>query len=160
MLPSARLYNCLRCHTQVVICRRCDRGQRYCSAHCSGHARRDSLRRSAKRYRTSVAGRHNNAERQRRYRQRRREEDKKKVTHHGSTPACRTALLLNRPSVERRAVIQSRFPRRQSTLRCHCCDQVCDPFLRRRFLRTSSLHGRRSHLTSVPTAPGSVRHGN
>jgi len=30
MSLSARLYHCQRCHTQVIICSRCDRGQRYC----------------------------------------------------------------------------------------------------------------------------------
>ena len=31
MDPSARLYHCARCHCQVILCRRCDRGQVYCA---------------------------------------------------------------------------------------------------------------------------------
>ncbi len=160
MSLSARLFNCLRCHAQVVICRQCDRGQRYCNGHCSDHARRDSLRRSAKRYSTSPSGRRHNAERQRRYRQRQREEVKKKVTHQGSTPIHRAALLLSHPTAESVSVSRSSLPYRDSTLRCHCCDQVCDPFLRRRFLHTSLLHRRTSHKTNGPTASGFVHHGD
>ena len=32
-----------RCKRQVLICSRCDRGQQYCGAGCSGLARRESM---------------------------------------------------------------------------------------------------------------------
>ena len=37
-------FSCARCRRQVLICSRCDRGQHYCGARCSGLARRESLR--------------------------------------------------------------------------------------------------------------------
>ncbi|MDA9983435.1 hypothetical protein N9H39_12115 [Gammaproteobacteria bacterium] len=40
MENSARVYNCAGCRYQVVICRRCDRGNIYCGARCSRSARR------------------------------------------------------------------------------------------------------------------------
>jgi len=43
-VDDARLFLCARCQHQVVICSRCDRGQWYCAALCSGLARRESLR--------------------------------------------------------------------------------------------------------------------
>ena len=33
MCRSARLYNCVRCHCQAIICSHCDYGNRYCSGH-------------------------------------------------------------------------------------------------------------------------------
>ena len=43
-MDDARLFLCARCRCQVLICSRCDRGQQYCGARCSGLARRESLR--------------------------------------------------------------------------------------------------------------------
>ena len=76
---------CARCRRQVLICSRCDRGQQYCGARCSGPARRESLRAAGRRYQHSRRGRHCHAERQRRYRRRCGEDARvQKVTHHGS----------------------------------------------------------------------------
>ncbi len=80
MLPSARLYLCARCRIQVLICRRCDRGQRYCTGGCAREARRLSRREAARRYAASRRGHFTHAERARRYRARGRN----KVTHQGS----------------------------------------------------------------------------
>ena len=66
-MDDARLFLCARCRRQVLICSRCDRGQRYCGARCSGPARRESLRAAGRRYQHSRRGRHCRAERQRRY---------------------------------------------------------------------------------------------
>ena len=57
--------SCARCRRQVLICSRCDRGQHYCGARCSGLARRESLRGAARRYQQSRRDRHCHAERQR-----------------------------------------------------------------------------------------------
>ena len=35
-MDDARLFLCARCRRQVLICSRCDRGQQYCGARCSG----------------------------------------------------------------------------------------------------------------------------
>ncbi len=77
---SHRRYYCAACDAVVVVCRRCDRGQRYCGRGCSRAARRMSLRRAGQRYRRTPAGRRSGAERQRRHRRLRG----RGVTHHGS----------------------------------------------------------------------------
>jgi hypothetical protein len=57
MESSARLFHCARCRRQVVICRRCDRGNIYCSRRCSQPARCESQRAAARRYQHTKAGR-------------------------------------------------------------------------------------------------------
>ena len=79
-MPAAgRLFVCARCRAQVIVCRRCDRGQIYCDGDCSQVARQASMREAAQRYQRSRHGRFAHAERMRRYRSR-----QNKVTHHGS----------------------------------------------------------------------------
>ena len=97
-MDDARLFLCARCRRQVLICSRCDRGQHYCGARCSGLARRESLRGAGRRYQHSRRGRHCHAERQRRYRRRCREGAcTHKVTHHGSAGApCDAELAPHR----------------------------------------------------------------
>ena len=67
MLNESRL-----CHRQVVLCRRCDHGNIYCSRSCGGTARQHSQRLGGRRYQNSRRGRHKHARRQRHYRERRR----------------------------------------------------------------------------------------
>lgn len=66
MVKSARLYNCSRCHCQVVICRRCDHGNVYCPR-CSPVAWRESRRRADAAYQKTERGKRNHATRQQRY---------------------------------------------------------------------------------------------
>ena len=139
MNPSARLYNCLRCHKQVLICRRCDRGHRFCGDACSRLSRRDCQRRATERYQRSPQGRTNNARRQQRFRERQQLIDQQskttKVTHHGSTlSTSRASLQLGRWPDRYLAINQGSV----GELRCHCCACLCDPFLRRHFLHSSS----------------------
>ena len=54
MLPSARLFLCARCRSQVVLCRACDRGQLYCSPDCSAASRTDRQRESRRRHASSA----------------------------------------------------------------------------------------------------------
>ena len=70
MESTARLYNCARCHCQVIICSYCDRGNIYCDKSCADLARKTSLRKAGKRYQRSYRGRLKHAERQRHYRAR------------------------------------------------------------------------------------------
>lgn len=63
-LPGRR-YLCAGCRTAVLICSRCDRGQRYCTG-CAGEARRRSVRAAGRRYQASLRGRHAHAKRQQR----------------------------------------------------------------------------------------------
>ena len=81
-LPDCRIFNCERCHQQVVICRRCDRGNRYCKA-CAPLARAEYLARAGAEYQGTEAGRLNHKVRQERYRARLAE----KVTQHGDLGA-------------------------------------------------------------------------
>jgi hypothetical protein len=79
-----RLYNCARCAQQVLICRECDRGNRYCAGECAQIRRRESLRRAARCYQGSYRGACAHAARQRAWRERQTQE----VTHHGSLPSA------------------------------------------------------------------------
>lgn len=74
------MLNCARCHRLVVICSRCDCGQRYCSVHCAQVQRRRSLREARRRYQLTPLGARNNAARQKRW----RIQFATTVTHHTS----------------------------------------------------------------------------
>ena len=119
MTNSARIFYCVLCNKQCVICSCCDRGQIYCSKACSNCARRASCCAAGKRYQNSYRGRLNHATRQCCYRRRKRAEIKK-VTHQGSPPSKRCAVL---PSATKKG-----------TDCCHFCGKAVDKFLRRGFL--------------------------
>jgi hypothetical protein len=53
----ARLYLCVRCRVQVVLCSHCDRGNRYCGRTCRRQARAETQRQAARRYQGSRRGR-------------------------------------------------------------------------------------------------------
>ena len=145
MENTARLYHCARCHRQVVICRRCDRGNIYCAHGCARKARKASLRAAGNRYQKSRRGRLNHADRQRRYRAR-----CQKVTHQGSPPQPPDGPLPTgpeRPTGERRTE-----PESGNEIRCHFCHCLCSSFLRRDFLHRASPPGRFGIL-SIPKAP-------
>ena len=80
MEPSSRLYACMLCHKQALICSFCDRGQIYCSKFCSSIARKQSQKLSAIRYQKTLNGKLHHAARQAKYRR----AHKKIVTHQGS----------------------------------------------------------------------------
>jgi hypothetical protein len=84
-----RLYSCARCAAQVRICRRCDRGNRYCAGACSRIRRRESLHRAGARYQRSHRGARRHAARQGAWRSRRA----RKVTHQGSSAAPTTGTV-------------------------------------------------------------------
>jgi len=133
MSPSARLFNCARCRCQVVICRRCDRGNLYCGAGCADQARREAQRLAGHRYQAGRPGRLTHAARQRRYRERQRQPQK--VTHQGSAPQTGGALLLCRtggpvPASQRQAARPT-----PAQFHCHFCRRHAAPFLRLDFLR-------------------------
>ena len=98
MFQTGRMYLCARCRAQVVVCRRCDRGQIYCPGGCAREARREAQRAAGRRYQSSRQGRFVHAERNRRYRQRQREHCKI-VTHQGSVAALAADLLPLRTAV-------------------------------------------------------------
>ena len=57
MPATGRLFACVRCRAQVIVCRRCDRGQIYCDGDCAQVSRQASLREAAQRYQRSRHGR-------------------------------------------------------------------------------------------------------
>lgn len=83
-VDSLRMAQCAlgTCRALFYLCRRHDRGQRYCSRQCSAQARRQSQREAGRRYARSFAGRWAAARRQ----ARRRERRGRKVTQQGSPP--------------------------------------------------------------------------
>lgn len=83
---TQRLFVCDRCSAQVVVCGRCDRGNRYCGTVCAREARRESQRASNRWYQATPRGRQLHAERQARYRQR-RTAGGRVVTEQGRQPA-------------------------------------------------------------------------
>jgi hypothetical protein len=106
MDQPARMYLCASCRAQVVLCSRCDRGNRYCGRLCRRQARAEARRQTAQRYQRSWRGRIAHAQRTRRWRQRRaaarkdeREDarsagdDAHNVTHQGSQPGVAAAPL-------------------------------------------------------------------
>ena len=133
MEATARLYNCARCHRQVVICSHCDRGQRYCAGGCAPAARTVSIRQAGQRYQNSRRGRHRHAERQRRYRQRQSE----KVTHQGSPVIARDVSLSHSPCGTTNAA-EAGIINAVKTLICHFCARLCSVFLRQGFKRRRS----------------------
>lgn len=132
MKPCARLFNCARCQTQVILCRACDRGQVYCGHGCAPAARRESLRRAGARYRQTRSARHGNAERQRRFRA-----CHQKVTHQGSHDAVVAVVLTaSRPPPGNSPI--TRLDPFRDRYCCHRCSRPISQFLRRDFLRLTA----------------------
>jgi len=127
MQTSSRLYQCQRCHAQVIICSRCDHGQRYCAKGCSKKARMASQKRARKKYQTTRAGRFNNAARQQRFRHR----QKQKVTHHGSLQTSPHVVLKQQSKISKSTAF---CPKKTTAVHCHHCGKNCSPFLRHDFL--------------------------
>lgn len=141
-VDSHRVFACAACRVRVVICRRCDRGNKYCAAGCAAERRR-AIRRTAERnYRKSELGRRNNAARQRRYRDRRRR-GAIAVTH-PSPPAAAAPL----ETVSRRAprhhehdrnLRASARTRSDSAATCCFCGELCGNYSRNSFLRRRGM---------------------
>lgn len=136
MSHSSRLFHCARCHCQVIICRRCDRGNVYCFNGCATEARRSSLRRARQRYQGSHRGALANAQRQRRYRAR-----QQKVTHHGSDTDS-TAALLQSEAAKRQLTASSAPPARPIRGYCHGCGRPVGELLRNHYLQSAARRRR------------------
>jgi hypothetical protein len=136
----------------VLLCSRCDRGQRYCGRACSRAARLASRREAAKRYQRSRAGRMAHAARSRRWRQRRRERDQARssaaldtgtvnfVTHQGSPMPVLDAPLAALEQADACTSVVSDASATPIVVRCRRCAAVLSPWVRQGFLR----HGRAS----------------
>jgi hypothetical protein len=146
-MDSTRLFYCVRCNAQVLVCRRCDRGQTHCGSSCSKQSRRTSVREAGRRYQRTRQGRIKHADRMREYRAR----EKQKVTHHGSPLSGSTALLrvdTLPPKVIRAVVTHTDY-------RCHFCRNPCSDWLRRNFIKrrgsgVAICNTRRSHREKKP----------
>ena len=160
---SARIFVCALCDMAVLICSRCDRGQRYC---CEAHrqeARRNRQRVANARWQSSLRGRRKHAERARRYRARKiavRHEAFNQVDdrgghhdtehHHASEKivtyrGCQTQQpddLVRAASVVGRRQSSGRWPGKP-IVRCHFCGRRCLRRIRRAFLRRRG----RAHCT-------------
>jgi hypothetical protein len=124
MPATGRLFVCARCRVQVIVCRRCDRGQIYCDGDCSEVARQASMREAGQRYQRSRHGRFAHAERMRRYRSR-----QNKVTHHGSAvPAADALLAPTSTTSAARAAVPATAP--SVPEHCHFCHCVCPDLVR------------------------------
>ena len=121
LAPTARFFLCAHCRAQALICRRCDRGQRYCTRTCAHQARRLRQRAAARRYQATRAGRFRHAARARRYRL-----SRKNVTHQGSSDLLGRALLAPDATVCVRCA-----PRRPVWGRCCVCQGPCAGLVRR-----------------------------
>ena len=130
MCASARVFNCARCRSQVIICSGCDRGNRYCGKTCSQAARQNAQRRAARRYQRTRRGRFQHAERQRRYRARRN-----KVTHHSSSHPPAAASLSPKHGTITRSWSDEPVNHAPG-VRCHFCQALCSAFVRLDFLHS------------------------
>lgn len=127
MQATGRLFLCARCRAQVFICRRCDRGNRYCDGECARAARRESQRAAGRRYQDSRRGRFAHAARARRHRAR-----CKFVTHHRSLAPSPNDVL--QPDLDA-AVALANAAGSAAAPRCHCCGCALPPFVRTGFVR-------------------------
>ncbi len=135
MEHTARIFNCARCHCQVIICSCCDRGNIYCSQSCSSISRKESVKVAGKRYQKTYSGKMKHAERQKRYRS-------KIVTHHGSKEPLINDLLQFAINEDVK-IIDS------DGLHCHFCGCSCN-----KLLRTSFLYRNRTLISGVwPLGP-------
>jgi len=138
---SCRMFLCARCRGQVIVCRRCDRGQIYCVGSCARDARRDGQREARRRYQASPRGRSLHAERNRRYRAR-----VGGVTDHGPAPAPDTGCLGGSGAVLAGPNEPSPGGRSPGHYCCHHCGRLTLNFLRLVALRP---RGRRGGTTQI-----------
>ena len=122
MVLTGRYYLCVCCHTPVLVCSLCDRGNRYCTGNCANLERIERQREAGKRYQQSPKGRIRHAKRQFNYRAR-----QKIVTH--QTPPLPTPSDLLPPIPTLCKKISSPLPDH-----CHFCGRPLDKSVRYVFL--------------------------
>ena len=137
---SGRTLQCACCHTEVLVCADCDRGQRYYSAACRKQARLASQRRASRIYQNSRAGRCNHARRQQRLRARQQQQQelipKNSDSSGPSQEACAGDLLAPQLNVMPQAL-----PKTTPAWHCHWCARLLACVVRR---------NRLIHATSEP----------
>jgi len=148
---STRLFQCLRCRRQVMVCQACDHGQRYCARGCRQLARQDFCKRAQLKYQNSRKGRMNNAQRQHRFRLRQKEKANK-VTHQTSLSIPTNDLLIEKQGANNKA---SKTPKRYEHNVCHFCGRHCGDLFRVGFLKKRTTYPYRSKTTVGETPNGS-----
>jgi hypothetical protein len=116
---SCRLFLCGRCRRQVLVCRRCDRGQVYCGPDCALEKRRSSQREARRRYQATDRGRQMHADRSRKYRARGR-----RVTDQGPAPGTTPS---RQPETARPAAMAAQPPVMIAAGRVTACYRCGDP---------------------------------
>ena len=144
MEPTLRLFLCIRCHAQVVLCSGCDHGQIYCGRVCAFFARQKSLRLARSRYQKTFNGRRNHAACQARH----RTKLKNKVTDHTSPPLAQNASmepLENKPE-------KTENGQSEPALTCCFCEKTVSDWIRNDFLRRRG-HKKPTRSRACPQAP-------
>ena len=152
---SGRLFVCVWCGREVVVCSCCDRGQIYCGVDCAAQARRQTLRGAGRRCQQTRRGRRMHAARMVRYRAKLPSLacslaqssvgvavgtpdagwPPEIVTHHGSPLPAVDDLLAGGATVMPRDDASPAGPLRRPMTQCHWCGRCCLLPLRRGFLR-------------------------
>jgi hypothetical protein len=94
-------------------------------------------RRANTRYQSTYQGRINHAARQKRYRER----QKQKVTHQTSKGQSVRDLLINKRKCAT-LTLDAAKKRHNKDVYCHICDEICSPFLRHDWLRSTDYKKR------------------
>ena len=128
MNNTARLYNCARCHCQVIVCTHCDRGNIYCGSICAKKSRTLHHRLANHIYQNTFSGRQKHALRQSHYRLHQKNKIKK-VTDRGSTKTPINDLLFTSKNIDKKT--------RPIKIHCHFCVKNVFPYLRNGYLRTT-----------------------
>ena len=144
MEPTPRLFLCIRCLAQVVLCSWCDHGQIYCSEVCAFFARQKSLRLARSRYQKTLNGRRNHAACQARYRLKLQ----KKVTDHTSPLAAQNVPIQSRENKPEKTENEQKKPE----LTCCFCKKTVSDWIRNDFLRRRS-HKKSTRSRVCPQAP-------
>jgi hypothetical protein len=130
-----RLFLCSLCRQQVLICRRCDRGQVYCGHVCALEVRRGRQREARRRYQASERGRRMHADRSRQYRARGR-----RVTDQGRKLATKPA---QQPQLSHAAAMAAQPVIINAGVRvnvCYRCGQSVSNLVRMAPIRRSRRH--------------------
>jgi hypothetical protein len=143
---SGRLFMCVRCRCEVVVCSCCDRGQIYCGVDCAEQARRQTLRGAGRRCQQTRRGRRMHAARMARYRAKLAQSGvavampdegrpREIVTHHGSPAPATDDLVAGGATAMPRNDASPAEPPGPAMTQCHWCGRCCLLPLRREFLR-------------------------
>jgi hypothetical protein len=137
---SFRMFLCALCRSQVLVCRRCDRGQIYCTQGCAHDARRDHQREARRRHQATPRGRAMHAERNRRYRARASRVTDQGPAHEPETGPWRGLQGSAAPSDPSSSASPS-APRR-----CHFCGRPAASFIRLSALRPRRRRGKKRRI--------------